>query len=86
MTKKLDGTLKPTPGFQFDVQIFNLNISQLNLPAITNEQVIDEYETAFSHQIAQMSTNGEGFTLHSLIEFFQMNLLFTRYGFYPGFT
>jgi hypothetical protein len=58
----------------------------LNLPAITNEQVIDEYETVFSHEIAQMAASGEGLTLHSLIEFFQRNLLFTRYGFYPGFT
>ena len=52
MKKKLAGTLKTTNGWQFDVQIFNLNISHLSLPQITNEQVIDEYESAFSHEIA----------------------------------
>jgi hypothetical protein len=27
-----------------------------------------------------------GLTLHAMIEFFQRNLLFTRYGFYHGFS
>lgn len=34
-----------------DVQIFNLNISQLNLPRIKNEHLIDAYETAFAYEI-----------------------------------
>lgn len=36
MRKKLQGTLKAPSGWQFDVQIFNMNVSCLNLPQITN--------------------------------------------------
>ena len=33
MKRKMEGTLKqPTQGWHFDVQIFNLNVSHLNLP------------------------------------------------------
>lgn len=41
---------------------------------------------AFSYEVSQMQQQAEGVSLHTLIEFFQRNLLFTRYGFYPGFT
>lgn len=63
---------------------------------MTNEAVIDEYETAFSHEIASMiasqqyqqssETSSSPVSLHMLIDFLQHNLLFTRYGFYKGFS
>ena len=62
---------------------------------MTNEAVIDEYETAFSHEIASMiasqqyqssETASSPVSLHMLIDFLQHNLLFTRYGFYKGFS
>jgi hypothetical protein len=33
-----------------------------------------------------MQASGDGVSVHALIDFLQRNLLFTRYGFYPGFT
>ena len=62
---------------------------------MTNEAVIDEYETALSHEIASMmatqqhppsETTTSPVSLHTLIDFLQRNLLFTRYGFYKGFS
>ena len=62
---------------------------------MTNEAVIDEYETALSHEIASMmatqqhppsDTTTSPVSLHTLIDFLQRNLLFTRYGFYKGFS
>jgi hypothetical protein len=51
--------------------------------------VIDAYETAFSHDVyehANLNGRHSNFGLHNLIEFFSRNILFSRYGFYPGFT
>ena len=77
---------------QYDVQIFNLNISQINLPKVTNEAVIDAYETAFAYDISDQLPNNEAggmnanpFSLHLLIDFFGKNLQFVQYGFYRGF-
>ena len=62
---------------------------------MTNEGLIDEYEIAFSHEIASMiaseqyassETTTSPLSLHMLIDFLQHNLLFTRYGFYKGFS
>jgi len=33
------------------LQVFNLNVSQLQLPSIDNSALIDAYETAFSYEI-----------------------------------
>ena len=72
------------------MQIFNLNISQINLPKVNNEAVIDAYETAFAYDIsdslpANNENGGNPFSLHLLIDFFGKNLQFVQYGFYKGF-
>ena len=41
----------------YDVQIFNLNISLLNLPKVSNQGVIDAYETAFAYEISDSLPN-----------------------------
>jgi hypothetical protein len=65
----------------YDVQIFNLNISQIKLPLVTNQMLIDAYETAFAYEISDsmpnnenMGSNASPFSLHLLIDFFGKNL------------
>lgn len=70
----------------FDVQVFNLNITYINLPNITNTHVIDAYETAFAHEIGELVGESGTLSLHVLIEFFMRNHNFTAHGFYPGFA
>jgi hypothetical protein len=71
----------------YDVQIFNLNISLLNLPKLSNQGVIDAYETAFAYEISDSlpNDNVNPFSLHLLIDFFGKNLQFAQFGFYQGF-
>ena len=71
----------------YDVQIFNLNISLLNLPKVSNQGVIDAYETAFAYEISDSlpNDNVNPFSLHLLIDFFGKNLQFAQFGFYQGF-
>jgi hypothetical protein len=70
------------------VQIFNLNIAAVNLPHITNEALIEAYETAFAYEVGDMmqeaSAKGESkegqaaFNLHMLIDFLAKNPHFVQ--------
>lgn len=85
--------MKTSQQHYFDVQIFNLNISQINLPKVTNQQVIDSYDTAFSFELGDISGSSSDsgssqaphFSLHLLIDFFSRNQHFAQHGFYRGF-
>jgi hypothetical protein len=69
-----------------------LNISLLNLPSISNPELIDAYETAFSYEMLDRQSNkpyssdlDASLNLHMVIDFFIKNGNFALRGFYQGF-
>lgn len=85
-------------GASFELQIFNLNISAVNLPQVRSQPLLEAYETAFAYEIGQMAqeaaAKGEskegggpahGFNLHLLIDFLAKNPHFVQHGFFQQF-
>jgi hypothetical protein len=61
--------------------VFSLNISDLSLPEIEDEDIIEAYETALAYELPE-----KGFGVHTIIDFLEKYPAFAIHGFYRGFS
>jgi hypothetical protein len=64
-----------------DLNIFNLNISEINLPAIEDPNVIEGYENC----MASLFNKAEDVNFNTLVTFLINNPVFASFGFHKGF-
>jgi len=64
-----------------DLNIFSMNISQINLPMIEDQQVIEGYENC----MATYFNKAEDVNYNTLVSFLINNPVFASFGFHKGF-